>query len=206
MKQVRVVVEGLSDLGAAKAILRVCDLDATGSIHVTNGCRNLDSRIANYRRAKIGMPWVVFRDADGKCPVELRRRLEDNQPFEMTFQLRVVVNEIESWLMGDMESFSCYFDVPIQLLSHQPESLEDPKAELLKICKKSRKSEVRQGVTASFRDSNLRAGPEYVRYLNDFAASKWRPEIAALQCPSLERAIRALKQLSMSDANSHFGM
>lgn len=110
-------------------------------------------------------------------------------------QLRVVVNEIESWLMGDTESFARFFHVSKDLLPNSPETLENPKAELLNICSKSKKVEIRRGVTAVFRDSNLRSGPEYVRYLNDFAINEWKPEAAALQCPSLQRALRALKSL-----------
>ena len=70
---VAVAVEGESDTGMVQTLLRHVRLTLSRPCLVKRGVANLDKTIHGLSRTKIDNPWIVFRDSDGRCPVELRR-------------------------------------------------------------------------------------------------------------------------------------
>lgn len=182
---INVAVEGLSDVEAARAVIFASG-KTPGKIYPAGGKTRLDPRIPSYAQAAIRAPWVVFRDSDGECPVEVHGRLTAslNAPTNM-FQLRIACSMTEAWLMADIESFSDYFSVARSRLSSTPDDLPHAKQTLLSICARSRSRDVRRGVTAA----NGQIGPLYTTILNDFARDHWNAQTAAERSPSLLRAI-----------------
>lgn len=199
MHKIQAIVEGLSDTGIALTLLRHCGFHLDiNDIRIANGCAKLDTLIPKYRHAASKrFPWVVFRDADGKCPLDLRTQLEQTSSFVQYFQLRIVVNEIESWIMGDRDAFAKYFRVNKAKVPQNPDSLPNPKLTLLQLCSRSAKRSVSEKMTA-ISAGQFAKGPEYVAELNNFALAAWNPEQAAMNCPSLQRAISSLTSLQLS--------
>lgn len=188
---INAAVEGPSDEGAARAIILASGHDV-GAIHPVGGKTNLDRYIPNYYAAASSEPWVVFRDSDDECPVELRRRLDpmvggDHRPF----RLRIAHTMTEAWLMADRKGFASHFGVRIDEVPVDVEAISQAKKELLRLCAASRYKRVRQDVVAE--DGG--AGPLFVKSLNDFAMRSWDVRAAGTRSPSLRRAIERLADI-----------
>ena len=81
---VKVAVEGQSDQGMAKKIIKHSGLSLR-QIVTKNGSGNIDKLIQSLSRTSPSNPWVVFRDSDTKCPVKLRRHLTKSDTANPAF-------------------------------------------------------------------------------------------------------------------------
>lgn len=185
-----VVVEGSSDEWAARRVVEYAGRDVT-QVRSTGGASRLDQKISNYSQAARQDPWVVFRDSDSRCPVELRNELLERASDNPLFALRIAHTMIEAWLMADREGFADYFRVSVDLVSPEPESLPHAKRALLSLCRHSQSRDIREEVAYD----EAHPGPLFVDHLNEFARHHWDVGKAAESAPSLARAIRAIKQL-----------
>lgn len=188
---INIAVEGESDRETVEAIVRAAGR-TVGKVFVAHGKTRLDPKIANYCRAARHASWVVFRDSDGKCPVDLRARLMAGIPEENPrFALRIAHSMAEAWLMADRDGFSRYFHVSAERVPPNPEQLEHAKTTLLALCTRSSSREIRRDMLTD----DGQVGPLYVHRINEFAASRWDVESAALNSPSLRRAVQAIRDL-----------
>lgn len=188
---INIVVEGESDREAAKGVVRAAGRDVQRVV-VANGTGRLDSRIPNYNRAAVRMPWVVFRDADSACPVELVTRLSGGIiSWSPLFSLRIARSMTEAWLLADRNAFADYFSISLSRIPVDPESLPHAKRTLLALCEKSRSRVIRNDVTAA----GGQIGPLYVQRINEYARQSWRPLEAASESDSLQRAIARVSEL-----------
>jgi hypothetical protein len=187
---VTVVVEGPSDLGAAEKLLVSCGLKVGRPI-VCRGSAKLDAKLASYARAAERSPWLILRDTDGKCPVELAARLLPPDSRGRLLSFRLAHAEIESWLLADVEACADYFGVPLKVVPRLEDGQNGAKEALLKMCRRSRQREIR----AVVRDDDLVAQPLYVPVLQRFARERWRPDTAAERSDSLRRALLAIRGL-----------
>lgn len=157
----KVVVEGRSDEELAKAVVLHCG-GGEVRVYAAGGKANLDAGIAKYYRASQhagGVPWIVFRDSDTRCPVELRDRLFNGIPPDARrFSLRIVHPMSEAWLLADHEGFSAFFHVAASRLPHHPDDLPDAKRALLDVCGRSRSRRVKEDVVRGPGET----GPLYV--------------------------------------------
>lgn len=188
---INAAVEGRSDEGAARAVIRAAGHEV-GTVLAKGGKTRLDPLIPNYNRAALHSPWVVFRDSDTKCPVVLRSQLMANVDIASpNFVLRIVHPMTEAWLMADAESFSRFFGVRRGDLPTDPESLSNAKSSVLALCARSRSKVVRSDmVTAAGK-----TGPLYVSRMNEFAEQVWRVDEAVEVSTSLRRAVVALRRI-----------
>lgn len=191
---ISVVVEGSSDEGAARALVLAAGAQVSKVI-VKSGKTNLDKLIKNYNRAAVRSPYLVLRDSDTVCPVELHanltREIDELMPL---FRLRIVHPMTEGWLLADADGFSSYFGVSKAAIPRDPESLAHPKETLLALCSRSRKRDIRQEVVR--RDG--KAGPLYVEHLNEFAVQHWSVEAAASRSESLRRALDRVREIAQN--------
>lgn len=188
---INIAVEGESDVEAARAIVSTAG-HSVGRIVPARGKSRLDPKIEKYAQASAQTPWIVFRDSDGECPVELRERLFPHSAMKsQRFLLRIAHTMTEAWLLADRAGFSDYFGVPKSSLPTDVESVSHAKNELLRLCSRSRSRAIRREVIA--RDSG--AGPLYVFHLNAFASESWSVADAALNSPSLARSLRRIAEL-----------
>lgn len=188
---INIVVEGQSDTQTAIAVVRAAGR-TEGKVRVARGTGSLDPQIPKYNQAAAQQPWVVFRDSDSRCPVELRAELSTAiMSWNPQFSLRIAHSMSEAWLLADVESFAEYFRVAKARIGSDPESHRHAKRALLDLCAQSRSREVREDMTAP----GSKPGPLYVARINEFASTVWRPSVAAEVSPSLERAIRRIASL-----------
>ena len=111
-------------------------------------------------------------------------------------RLRVVVHQIEAWLMADAERFAQFFGVRRRDLPEWPEALPNAKATVVSLASASRRAAVRADMTPRPR-SGRTVGPAYTSRIIEFARSSggWRPEVAAKRAPSLDRCLSRLREL-----------
>ncbi len=136
---------------------------------------------------------LVDLDADD-CAPELIQEWFERPPQDLPGRLvfRVAVHEVESWIMADRIAFSSFLGISPQNIDQNPDALTNPKKRLFSIlCKKGKKKWHRDMLP----QGNASIGPLYNEKLCDFIVSKWDPERAAKNSPSLSGAIEAVKKL-----------
>ncbi len=188
---INVAVEGESDTAAAKAIVSSAGREVHRVV-VAGGKARLDLKIPKYNTASKHANWVVFRDSDGVCPVEVRNELTAGiAAVGNRFCLRIAHSMTEAWLLADREGFCSYFGVKSGQLPRDPEGIAHAKTALLELCSKSKSKAIRREVVTV--DGNT--GPLYVTRLNEFASTHWNVATAADNSPSLASAIAAIRRL-----------
>lgn len=190
---INIAVEGESDREVAKAVIRAAGGEP-GKVFVAGGVTRLDPKIAGYNRAAMGAPWVVFRDSDGSCPVQLVDELTARiSPLSPRFRLRIAHSMSESWLLADRQGFAAYFSVPVARVPPLPETVPHAKRKVLELCATSRSRTIKNRMTTGRAGET---GPEYVVTLNDFAQKHWDVTSAAQNSPSLARAIARIREIA----------
>lgn len=189
-------VEGASD----EAVLRRLVHSLGAEVHrvqVQRGKPGLRRALAGYNAAAQGDPWLVLVDLDDEfdCAPQLVGDWLPSPSRYMCF--RVVVREIESWLLADHERFATFFSVPPAMVPRRPDELPEAKEALLKAVAKSRKRAIREDMLPRM-GSGRAVGAAYTSRLIEFVGDGrqgWRPEVAARQSPSLRRCVARLGAL-----------
>ena len=188
--RVSVAVEGESDTGMVGTLLAHVVISLARPCLVKRGVTNLDRLIPGLSRTSINNPWVVFRDSDGRCPVELRTALIGSRPHDGGFELRLACSMTEAWLLADVENFSDHFKIPVQKIPRAPE-LPHAKRELLRLCRSSRSRRIRDEMVRA----NGAPGVLYTGRLNEFALECRDVVKARERSPSLHRTIVRLESM-----------
>ena len=189
--RVSVAVEGESDTGMVRTLLAHVGISLARPCLVKRGVTNLDRLIPGLGRTSINNPWVVFRDSDGRCPVELRTDLIGSRPHDEGFELRLACSMTEAWLLADAENFSDRFKIPVQKIPRAPDELPHAKRELLRLCRSSRSRRIRDDMVRA----NGAPGALYTGQLNEFALECWDVVKARERSPSLHRTIVRLESM-----------
>ena len=188
---INVVVEGESDRETAKAVVRSVG-KTVAKVVVAGGKTRLDPKIHKYNQAARRSTWVVFRDSDGKCPVDLRAGLSAGiSVWNSRFALRIAHSMTEAWLMADRDAFADYFRIKMSRIPTDPEGVDHAKREVLRLCAESRSREIRADMVRPTGET----GPLYVKRINEFAADSWNVDDASAVSDSLARAIRQIQAL-----------
>lgn len=189
-------VEGPSDESVFRRLVEA----GGGVVHrlqVQHGKPNLRRALPGYNQAARVSPWLVLVDLDHEfgCPPDLVSAWLPTPSRHMRF--RVVVRQIEAWLLADAERFASFFSVHKGAVPIAPDTLPDPKASLLAIVSRSRRSAIRQDMTPRH-GSGRRVGPAYTSRLIEFASDPvggWRWEIALTRSPSLAKCVVRLNEI-----------
>lgn len=188
---VRVAVEGESDTGMVEALLAHVGLTLVRPCLVRHGVSNLDRLIPNLARTPPHNPWIVFRDSDNRCPVDLREELIGSRAHCNGFELRIACSMTEAWLLADQDGFARFFKLPVKKLPQSPDSLPHAKKELLRLCQTCRSPRLREEVVRE--DGS--PGPLYPLRVNEFAREQWDVSRAQDNSPSLARAVERLRAM-----------
>lgn len=165
------------------------------AIYGKTGKPMLLKRLGGYNRAAQRAPWVVLVDLDhdGDCAPPFRASHLPLAAPMMCF--RIVVREIEAWLMADREHLARFLAVPAASIPAEPEAVNSPKDTLAQVAGQSRRKEIREDV-APRPGSGRRVGPAYSSRLIQFVAdskTSWRPEVAAGFSDSLASCLDCLR-------------
>jgi len=190
-------VEGLLDEAVFRRLILWLGANP-GPVHGKHGKSFLRKQMDAYNWSAQSAPWLVLVDLDydADCaPTLVQAWLPEPAPH-MCF--RIVVREIESWLLADRDRLAQFLNVRYSLIPRDPETLADPKHTLVEICRRSRRKEIREDMTPRPR-SYREVGPAYNSRLVQFVLDErhgWRPEVAARYSESLERCMRHLQRLA----------
>ena len=113
-------------------------------------------------------------------------------PTKMLF--RVVVRELESWLLADRSNLADFLRVDVTLIPTAPEELADPKRELINIARHSRLKRIRSAIVPD-PDTTAQVGKLYVSEMVQFIDRGWDLKIARTNAPSLAKCLAALESL-----------
>lgn len=194
MSLVNTLVEGVLDLAVATKVI-----DACGHTHYiafpSHGSGFVLKSLHRYNLAAKVVPclaMVDLRDTGCDCAPDVLTKWLPNRNDDMLF--RVVVNEIESWLMADRLAFSQFVHLAVEHVPSYPELEPFPKRTVVNLARRSGNRAVRntlvprEGMGAS-------EGPLYTSEMMRFARESWEPERACENSPSLAQCIRRLREL-----------
>lgn len=191
---ISIAVEGVTDEAVAKRLIRHIGARA-GNAYGKQGKQFLRDKMIGFNQAAKHSPWLIIvdLDTDFDCAPPLRRQWLPDPSIRMCF--RVAVREVEAWLLADAKRIAAFLDVGWNKVPTNPESLPDPKAEMVRLARASRRREIREDMVPR-EGSGLKVGPAYSSRLIEFTKSHWCPDVAAERSESLRRAIRSLRMLA----------
>lgn len=190
---ITVAVEGPTDQAVVSRLLQELRIPC-GPVHICGGKGKLDKRVSAYNHAAQHTPWLVLRDLDHDAPCApglIGELLPSPTPL---MHLRIVVRSIESWLLADSDAIASFLGIRVQSLPASPDTLPNPRMELLNLAKKARRREVRDDLLPAPGMSAL-VGRGYTARLIELATHHWQPERAAERSPSLAACLRSLRRL-----------
>lgn len=164
---------------------------AVGACYTQAGFGYLRKSIRGFNNAAKGCPFLVLTDLDstGCAPELMQEWLPDEIHKNLLF--RVAVRSVEAWLLGHREGIAGFLGVSASAISESPDDLPNPKAALIELARRSRKSGVAEDLVPRAGMTSVQ-GPNYNGRLISFVAKGWRPELAMKNSPSLARTLRAL--------------
>jgi hypothetical protein len=158
------------------------------------GNGHLRANLKSYFEIGKREPFLLITDLDQiKCPPNLISswKRSVNIPAPDNFLFRVAVREVEAWILADHTAMERLFktkNFPVK-----PDSLDDPKRELLSLAKKAPRN-IREAMVVM--DGAIASqGLEYNSTLVPFVENVWCPVRAATRSNSLNRACVRLQEL-----------
>lgn len=187
---ISVAVEGKTDVPVVKRLLDLAGLEM-GAVHGQQGKALLDQRLPGYNNAARHAPWLVVRDLDrdAACAPELVAGLLPNPGRWMVF--RIAVRAMEAWLLADAERLSQFMRVALSRIPLDPDSVIDPKGEMVRLARASRLRAIREDMVPAD-GTSATVGPAYSARVIEFARGPWRPDVAVGKSRSLAGCARAL--------------
>lgn len=162
-------VEGDIDEAVAIRLIRHTGHDA-GTTYGRRGIGYIKDKISAFNRSAGAIRYLTLvdlMDTGFACPPDVLRGWLPHPGAQM--QLRVVVREIESWLLADT----------------------DGKQTLVNVARRSRRRSVRTAIVPS-PQSTAPVGAQYNSELRAFVDSHWDPDRARTRSPSLAKCIDRL--------------
>ena len=181
-------MEGDLDEALLRRILGCAGM-SLGTVYGRKGKRFLLQSIHGYNNAARYAPWVVLvdLDRDGDCAPPYVQKWLARPSAQMCF--RVAVRSIEAWLLADRERMARLLGVSRAWLPANPDSLDDPKRELINLARRSRRRAVRDDLVPR-QGSGRSVGPLYTTRMIEFVQDEvagWRLDQAVCVSESLER-------------------
>ena len=96
--------------------------------------------------------------------------------------------------MADAASLASFLRVPAARIPADPESIPNPKQEVVNLARQSRLAAIREDMVPR-EGSGCPIGPAYSSRLIEFVSHLWQPQVAAKRSESLKRAIERLTEL-----------
>lgn len=157
------------------------------------GSGYIRSRIQSFFSAAVHQePFLVLMDSDKEdCALHLLDMLVPANKRNRKCLFRIVVREIESWLLADARGISHFLGISETLINRRPEALADPKNHLIQLARRSRKKDIADAIVPA-RGTSVVVGREYNQTLLPFVHNIWDINSAAKRSESLRRAVEAI--------------
>lgn len=194
MAIVHLLVEGEIDEAVGRRIVAEAG-HSIGNCYGKKGYGYIKDKVQGFNQTAKSVNYLTlvdFADTRCNCPGEVVTTLTPNRNKGMI--LRVVVPEIESWLLADRKSISVFLGVSETRIPQNPENEKDPKQLLVNIARKSRYSIVRNSLVPP-QSSTAIVGPLYNAELIKFVAASWDITAARASSPSLEKCVSCVAKV-----------
>lgn len=143
-------------------------------------------------------PVLLLTDLDRiECPPQLIQDWTGAHALPENMLFRVVVREVESWLLADRNAFSAFSGVPLNKLPTDPESVDDAKALLLRLVRRYGHKVLKQDLLPAS-GTRAKVGFGYNQQLCQFVNDRWSPVRASGASDSLSRVRNRLAELAVS--------
>lgn len=157
----------------------------------------LKQKFAALLKTAQSVPVLLLTDLDRiDCPPSLVDSWRGQNVLPEGFLFRVAVREIEAWLLADRKGFARFAGIPLDKVPLKPETLIDPKQELLNLVRKYGKRDLKDAILPE-QKSSAKVGLGYNHALARFVMDGWSVEKAAANAESLARAYRRIRELSL---------
>ena len=194
MANVALLVEGNLDDTVARKIAQFSGHNPT----VTYGRRGFGyvrTSIGAFNNTAAGTPLFAIADSmdmPEPCPpVTIVALLPNPHP---NTRFRLAVREIESWLLADHINIARFLGVPQSRIPPLPDTILDPKQELIALARTSSKPAVIRLLVPKPGHRGTE-GPGYTSELQSFVTHHWDIAAAQARSPSLHRCVLALSTL-----------
>jgi hypothetical protein len=196
MKPVGVILAVEDQLSEAVA-RRILDTVGVAVLSPTGGKgkSHLARTAAELNRTAQKIPVLMLIDQDDPsiCPPELIAQLVKCARAPR-FLLRVVVMEIEAWVLADRDAAAKLLKVPVNRIPQRSDEIRKPKEEVVRLARRSRSARIRKDLVPA-PGNTRKVGPLFNAMLCDFVNRSWSPERAARVSPSLRRTLDRLREL-----------
>lgn len=163
------------------------------AVYVLNGSAAIKKKIAAFNNAARAVRYVILTDLDqAPCAPDLVQDWCSGFALQPWLCLRVAVHEIEAWILADRVRFAALLGVSTNRIAAYPDTLLDPKNEIIRLARTSPKRDVRRALVPK---GSAKQGPEHNSFLGDFVTSTWSLDAASAASTSLQRAQRAISSL-----------
>ena len=189
---VDVLVEGLTDEAVARKLIAYCRHQC-GTVYGKQGKTYLQSKVAGFNvRAAYGNPILMlvdFMDTGLSCPPEVLTSWLPDRSDKML--LRVVIRELESWLLADLSGVASFLGISQALVPEDPEILSYPKQVLVNLARRCRRKARRDALVPAQGVSAV-VGPGYTDAIEEYVRDYWSIDRARRRSPSLDRCATRL--------------
>ena len=190
-----VVTEGLLEIPVAKKVLTTLGIDQDQTRFYPKGGKDAFWRDAQkYNRAALHVgPILGIADLEQQpcVPGLIEKYIPRSR--EQNFVLRVAERMLESWLLADREALARYLYVPVGRVPADPDSLPNPKLELVNLARQSRRRRIFEDLVPKQGGQGV-VGRGYTPVMTAFIDDFWRPRVAAGHSSSLMRALNAIER------------
>ena len=194
MATIHSLVEGLMDEAVAAKIIKAAG-HIPGTCYGLRSCGYIQSKIQSYNRSAKSIYYLTlidFMDTGEVCAPEVITKWVPYREQKML--VRIVIREIESWLLADCEGIAKFLKIDLLKVPTTPEKLVDPKLELIKLARKSKSQDIRTAI-APEPESVAKVGKLYTSEMIRFIKKHWNIQNARINAPSLEKCLLRLEAI-----------
>lgn len=189
------LVEGRVDEAVSRRL--ICEAGhESGQAYGRKGWTYIKANLAAFNSScgKHGLLTLVdFMDTGLDCPATVVKEWLPH--CERRHIFRVVVREIESWILADRAGLAAFLHVPLVKLPLEPEAQRDPKQVLINLARGSKAKAIRAALVPADGQS-ASEGPLYSSELERFIREQWDPAAARVNSASLDRCLARLVEIS----------
>lgn len=188
------LVEGITDEAMARRLATAAG-HQLGACYGKKGYPWIEQHAESFNGLASSIPILTlldFMDIGLPCPPEVVRRWLPNLHPHMIF--RVVVRELESWLLADREGIANFFRLALEKIPQTSEILPDPKQSLVNLARRARSSSVRSALVPQ-PGTTAQVGRLYTSEISRFIQEYWNLDQARLNAQSLHRCLLRLEEL-----------
>lgn len=194
MTVINLIVEGEIDEVIAHKIVGGLG-HQIGVSYGKKGAGYIKNKIQDFNKSAQNICYLAlvdFMDTKCSCPPEV---ISTWLPYKNNLMIfRIVVREVESWILADRENLSKFLNISIELITEKPEEEQNPKQTLVNLARKSHSAKMRSALVPE-QGSTAQVGKLYNSELKRFVNEYWKAENARQNSPSLSKCLTRLGEI-----------